>query len=193
MGSYPAVHKELAGFLSRQWDVDVLSIQWLTVGFPDNRHYLADSPRGRFFVTVDDLRDRRLASNTEAAFEILERAFQTAYELHHDCELEFVLAAVLDRMGNPTARLDSDTTVTVFPYVTGSSNPDGTHESAEQRRSVLGYLGRLHATAVLGQIATDTLGIPLRPVLAQALNDLDQRWDAGPYAELARKRLSQAA
>jgi spectinomycin phosphotransferase len=193
MGSSLPHHGELIRFLAQRWNIEVVSVRRLAVGFPDNHHYVVESGDARFFVTVDDLCKRRLASDPEAAFDLLERASQSAYMLRHDRKLEFVLAPVLDREGTSTARFDKNTAVTVFPFVEGSSSSDGEYGSPEQRRSVLGCLGRLHATSVSVPVTADTLRIPLRAELEQALEYLDCRWDTGPYSEMTRRRLFRSA
>ena len=92
MGSSLPHHRKLTHFLSQRWNLEAVSVRRWAVGFPDNHHYIVESSGARFFVTVDDLRKRRLSSDQDAAFDLLERAFQSAYMLRHDRKLEFILA-----------------------------------------------------------------------------------------------------
>jgi spectinomycin phosphotransferase len=49
----------LVAALGRGWDLDVASIRYLTVGFGSHHWVVADVPGARWFVTVDDLAERR--------------------------------------------------------------------------------------------------------------------------------------
>jgi spectinomycin phosphotransferase len=180
--------------LASLWDLQVNALRRLQVGSPDSHHYLADTSRGQFFVTVDDLRLKaRLASEPDAAFDLLEAALGTVHFLRHSVRLEFVLAPVMNRNGRTTARLSWQHSLAIYPFVEGTAGGGDSHVSAADRRVLLSDLGRLHATKQLRErVRRDPLDIPERHKLTQAIDDLGRPWGTGPYAEPTRALLDRA-
>jgi spectinomycin phosphotransferase len=183
---------QLIDLLSRQWSLDALSLERIAVGFPGSPHYRAVTPAGEWFVTVHDLSHGRLADGVDATFAALQSALLVARTVR-DAGLEFVLAPERDRRGGAIARLSSGLAVSVYPFVAGTSNPGGAHASAAERREVLDYLGRLHELRVIDCARRDSLTIPQRDRLEDAIQSIDLVWNVGPYSDRTRRLLAENA
>jgi hypothetical protein len=184
---------ELAQFLEDHWGLRDARLDYLAVGLGSHHWSARDSRGTRRFVTVDDLEaTHRAASDTDAAFDALDRAFGTAAALRDDAALEFVLAPLFDRDGAIVRRLSHRYAVTVSPFVDGESSPFGPYEEPDDRRAMGALLGRLHAATdhVPADLPLrDDFAIPSRAALVEALRDLHRKWDSGPFAEPTRKLL----
>jgi spectinomycin phosphotransferase len=180
--------------LSTNWSIRAASLVYEPVGF-GTHHYVATEDEGRrWFVNVDDLQMGGNGSDADTAFDNLDRAFRTAVLLR-EAGLEFVHAP-LERPGGVVDRLSERYALSVFVYVEGASNPGGAHASDEERRLVLNALGRIHAASGAvppGLPRRDTLEIPLRDALFEALDDPSAPWGNGPLSDTARALLAERA
>jgi spectinomycin phosphotransferase len=184
---------ELRRVLERHWGVADAQLEYLPVGF-GSHHWRALHPDGSpRFVTVDDLEAGfQAGTNTDTAFDGLVRAYQTAAWLRDNAELEFVVAPLRDEDGAVIRRVSDRYAVTVSPFVVGETKAWGPYESADERREMGHVLGRLHAATerVPPDLPRrDDLAIPSRAALVDALEDLDRRWDTGPFSEPTRRLL----
>jgi len=149
-----------------------------------------------WFITVDDLAAGHQASDPDASFSALERAYQTAAALRHGAALDFVVAPLPDSDGAIIRRLSDRYAVTVFPFIDGQSSEWGPYETNDERRTMCGILGRLHAATDLlpaGLPRIEDFALPARAALEDALSDLRRRWATGPFAEPTRRLLAESA
>ncbi len=179
----------LAALLRRHWSLPVTVLDHLPVGFGSHHWVAADEQSRRWFVTVDDLRSARW---TAAAYDQLRRAFETAAALRREAGLEFVLAPTPDGTGAVVRRLDRDHSVAVFPFLDATSADFGEFASADDRRAVLGLVGRLHSAT--RRVRPDLprredFDLPGRPHLLAAMARTGEPWRAGPFAEPTRELL----
>ncbi|MEV0157799.1 phosphotransferase [Micromonospora sp. NPDC050686] len=183
---------DLAAALADGWGLRVGASTYLPVGFGAYHWSVTDHDGRCWFVTVDDLAAGPEPADATCA--ALGRALATAVALHHDAGLEFVVAPVLGRAGEPLRRLDARYAVSVFPAVDGTAGRFGPHRPQDVPE-VLELLARLHAAtpAAAGTVAPADLAVPGRAGLVAALRDLDRPWTGGPFAEPARRLLADRA
>lgn len=169
------------------WGFAATSVRYAAVGFGSHHWVATDRAGERCFVTVDDLAKVRVGGDPDIMFARLEAAFGTARALR-DGGLEFVVAAEPDAEGRVLRRLSSGFSIAVFPFLEAQTPTAEEWRSDEERRAVIGLLGRLHrATAVAEGIAhRDAFTLPCRSDLTAALDELDQLWRGGPFSEPAR-------
>ena len=183
---------ELSAVVARHWGLDELRPEYVPVGF-GSHHWRA----GEWFITVDDLAAGHQADpDPDSSFRALDRAYQTAAALRHGAGLDFVVAPVPDSDGAVIRRLSDRYAVTVFPFVAGESSEWGPYETDDERRTMGGVLGRLHAATErlpAGLPRVEDLAVPARAALEHALSDLQQRWTTGPFAEPTRRLLAESA
>jgi spectinomycin phosphotransferase len=157
-------------------------------------HWAADGDDGlRHFVTVDDLDGREWLGDTrDAVFEGLRRALGTAAVLRYAAGLEFVVAPVPARDGEPVRRLGDRYAVSVFPYLAGHSHPFGTTLDERLRGLALDLVAALHlcTPVVRGCAPAHVLGFGGRSDLEAFLLDPGRPWDGGPFSESARHALA---
>lgn len=186
---------ELASLLERHWGFPRANLEYLPVGF-GSHHWRAENSRGvERFVTVDDLEAGFQAGpDADAAFAALERAYRTAATLRDEARLDFVVAPLPDEDGHVIRRVTDRYAVSVLPLVEGKTSTWGSYESSEDRRRMGAVLGRLHAAS--GHVPADLprredFTLPARDALVEALQDFDQPWSTGPFAEPARQLLRE--
>ena len=174
----------------RHWGLRQPRLEYQPVGF-GSHHWRA----GNAFVTVDDLTAGFHGDDVDSAFAALERAYRTAAALR-DGGLEFVLAPLDDDEGVQSRRIGERYTVSVAPFVDGTAGSFGPYETKEERRRLGELLGRLHdvgARVPAGLPRRDDLGIASRSALDEALADITQPWQTGPFAEPTRVLLAARA
>ena len=183
----------LAETLRSIWKIDVETLRYLPVGFGSHHYFASDGSGHRWFITVDALKEKSCYDgDQEVAFKARDAAFRTTLALRR-AGLEFVLAPIEAPNATVLARLNEKYAASVFPFVEGTSNTTGEHRSVEERRVLLECLGRLHAEEEIlksGLLSRESLTVPLRSELLQALDDLDSQWSSGRYGELTRSLLS---
>jgi spectinomycin phosphotransferase len=174
------------------WGLRDPRLEYLPVGF-GSHHWRAKNA----FVTVDDLAAGfQGGADVDSAFAGLERAYRTAATLRDGGSLEFVLAPLDDDEGVQSRRICDRYAVNVAPFIDGTSSSFGAYESKDERRRMAGLLGRLHAAGenVPADLPRrDDLRIPSRSALDEALANLGQAWQTGPFAEPARVLLAARA
>ena len=182
--------------LERHWRLHPVTLDYLPVGFGSHHWRAVDASGAEHFVTVDDLAAGFQTPGMDDAFAALERAYTTAAFLRDEAKLDFVVAARPDDEGAVIRRVTERYAVTVSPLVAGETSEWGPWESVDDRRSMGGVLGRLHA--VTNEIPAKLLrredfAIPSRSVVMEALHALNRPWNSGPFAEPTRQLLAKAA
>ena len=181
--------------LERHWGL-CAELEYLPVGFGSYHWRAVDERGGSRFVTADDLTAGfQAGDDADTAFRALERAYGTAAAVR-ERGLEFVVGPLPDREGAVVRRLTERYTLSVAPYVDGGSSTFGDYESADERRTIAGVLGRLHAATdgvEPGLPRPDDFTLPCRDGLGAALQQLGQRWSSGPFGEPTRELLGSTA
>ncbi len=188
-------HAELAAALADGWGLKDARLEYVPEG-GGSHHWRCLAGDQEVFVSADDLTATfHAATDEDAAFAALERAYGVAGALRDRAGLGFVVAQAPDRDGRRLRRLGRRYAVRAQPFVQGTPGVFGEYSPGD-RRSVAELLARLHRAtervpAGLPQV-TD-LRIPSRASLEAALADVDRPWESGPWAEPARALLAARA
>jgi hypothetical protein len=178
------------------WSLRAATLVYRPVGFGSHHWELTDTAGGRRFVTVDDLRSRRVTVGEplSAGYDRLRAALAAAQALRA-AGRDFVVAPLPSRDGEPLARLADAFAVAVYPFVAGESFDSGNY-SPEHRRAVLDLVVSVHAAApqVRGRALPDDYAIAFRDAVAATL-DRNDAGDPGlgPYARPAAALLAAHA
>jgi spectinomycin phosphotransferase len=189
------VRADLSAALEDGWGLNDARLEYVPEG-GGSHHWHCVAGDEKVFVSADDLSATfHAATDEDAAFAALERAYGVAGALRDRAGLGFVVAQIPDRAGRRLRRLGRRYAVRVEPFVRGTPGVFGEYSPGD-RRSVAELLGRLHRAtdrvpAGLPQV-TD-LRIPSRASLEVALADVDRPWESGPWAEPARALVAARA
>ena len=125
----------LAAALARGWGVAVASMTYRPVGFGSHHWEVLDAAGTRWFVTADELENKRhwLGEPLAAAFGRLRAALAAASDLR-DCGAAFVVAPVPTADGEPLARVHDRFGVALYPFVDGQSFEWGEFAAPAHRR-----------------------------------------------------------
>ena len=179
--------------VSSGWGFDTVAVDYLAAGF-GSHHWIATGADGvQCFLTVDDLAAKEfLGASAAAAFDALSKAFQLARAVQAQ-GLEWVVAPLTGLDGGVLRWLDDRYSIAAFPYVEGTSARE--YASTQERLDVVELIAELHrsADAVRGLARAETFHLPHCADLQVGLQSLDGPWSAGPYAEPARKLLTEHA
>ena len=182
----------LSRALATAWGIDVTALEYAPVGAGSHHWHVRDRAGRRWFVTVDDLDQKAwFGDGRERALAGLRSAYQTAITLR-DGGLDFVVAPIRTREGEPLRRLSARYSLAVLPFVDGTPGEFGQYAEAE-RAAIPELLARLHAQAPAAAaelVPRLSLAIPGRASLELALRALDQPWTGGPLSEDARSAVS---
>ncbi|HZM84128.1 MAG TPA: aminoglycoside phosphotransferase family protein [Candidatus Limnocylindrales bacterium] len=163
----------LATTLKRGWGIAAGQLTYVPVGF-GTHHYRAGD---RWWVNVDAT--RRPGK--------LDKALRAVVALA-EAGLEFVHAPRPLSNGGCVAALPGSYAVSVFEVIEGQSYEFGEFPDPELRREVLAALARLHAARPRIRPEPDSLSIPHRDTVFDAL---DREWAGGPFGEPARTLITQ--
>jgi len=186
---------DLAAALSDGWGLAPAELRYVPEG-GGSHHWRCLAGAREWFVSADDLTATfHAATDEDAAFAALERAYGVAGALRDRAGLEFVVAQIPDRDGRPLRRFGRRYAVRVEPLVAGRAGAFGVHPS-EDRRRVATLVARVHAAS--DRVPPDLppvtdLRIPSRSALEAALADVAGPWRSGPLAEPARALLAARA
>jgi spectinomycin phosphotransferase len=188
---------ELRLALEQGWDLRPAELSYAPVG-AGSYHWLARDPAGadggRWFVTVDDLDGKPwLGSSRDDVYAGLAAALGTARWLQHKAGLGFVAAPEPTLAGASVHRLSPRYAVALYRYIEGRSGEFGHRLPPEARDQLVDLLAALHQVTPGSRVPVARPGLPGRAGLEQALADLGRPWSGGPFAELARARLTGAA
>lgn len=194
MRSLPAdlAPERLADALAGGWGLDAAALEYVPEGGGSYHWKLAGGDGPPCFVTVDDLDGKDWLGETRpAAFGGLRRALSTAAALRDEAGLEFVVAPIAARDGQPLRRVDGRYTVAVYPFQAGQSYPFGRYTDARLRGQALDMIAALHrsTTAVRGRAPRHVLRFSGRGDLNAFLLDPGHPWHGGPFAEAAHRLL----
>jgi spectinomycin phosphotransferase/16S rRNA (guanine(1405)-N(7))-methyltransferase len=173
----------LTAVLARGWGLTAAALAYRPVGWGSHHWEVTDASGTRWFVTADELENKRhaRAESLTEAFGRLRASLATAVELR-GLGLEFVVAPVPARDGEPLVRASEQFSVALFPWVDGQSFDWGNFPGLAHRQAVLDMLVAIHAappTAARHALADD-FAIPHRDELEAALAGAPA--GAGPYA-----------
>ena len=175
----------LVSALGRSWGMAVTSMQYRPVGWGSHHWEVADAAGPRWFVTVDELGNKRLSASEPLAtgFARLCASLASAMDLRA-CGRTFVVAPVPTRGGEPAARVNGRFALAVYPFVAGQSFDWGEFSSSAHRLSLLGLLADMHtAPAIASRHALpDDFAVPFRDELEAACVPDGDVADCGPYA-----------
>jgi spectinomycin phosphotransferase len=185
---------QLARVLAGEWGLAPAGLRYAAVGFGDHHWELTDTSGGRWFITVAGLAGGWRGTGPAEGLADLRAALGTVTALKQ-AGLDFAVAPVPARTGQPLAPLGPGHAVTVFPWLDGETGDFSEPLPAADQLTLVTLLASLHnATGVAGD------GAPVRSPelagradLAAALGDLDQPWLTGPYGEPARRLLAEHA
>jgi Phosphotransferase enzyme family len=185
----------LASHLVELWGLAADAVEYLAVGF-GSHHWLVIEDERRWFVTVDDLDAKKhsVDDRRDAVFQRL-RAALSAARVAADRGLDFVVAPIRAADDDVVGRIDDRYAAAVYPFLDGTTYRYGDFRTVAHRDAVLGMVARLHDVAdpaTTGALSDD-LVIPRREDLSVAIGALGERWDSGPYGELARALLDRHA
>ena len=135
----------LVAALGRSWGMAVASTRYRAVGWGSHHWEVADAAGSRWFVTVDELENKRLSASEPlaAGFARLRAALTAAVDLRA-CGRTFVVAPVLTRHGEPLTRVNDKFGVAVYPFADGQSFDWEEFSSPVHRLSVLDLLVDTH-------------------------------------------------
>ena len=183
----------LRAALEAGWSLSADTLTYRAVGFGSHHWEATDQTGTRWFVTVDDLRTRRLRTGEPlAAAGSRLRASLAAAQALRAAGHDFVVAPLPTGDGEPLARLDDVFTVAVCPFVTGESLDWDTF-TPPHRLAVLDLLLAVHAAPpeVCDRALTDDYAVPFRDAVTATLDG--HRPASGPYAEPAAELLAAHA
>jgi spectinomycin phosphotransferase len=186
---------DLAHAVTSAWDLEVVHLLYIPKGY-GSYHWFAETPAGRYFLTVDDLAIKPwLGGSPDSTFEGLEAAYDSALALRRHAHLRFVVAPVPQVGGGTALRLSERYALTVFPFVDGEPGIWGDPISRTDREQLLRRLAELHQStpAAASRAPRHGVVLPGRAVLEAAFEDLDRPWTGGPFSEAARRELTSHA
>jgi spectinomycin phosphotransferase/16S rRNA (guanine(1405)-N(7))-methyltransferase len=175
----------LASALGHSWAIAVASVRYRAEGWGSHHWDVADAAGSRWFVTADDLAEKRLWEDGPAAaqFGRLRAALTAAADLR-DCGRTFVVAPVPARDGAPLTLVSGRFAVAVYPFVSGQSFTWGEFSSPEHRPGVLALLAAVHTApaAASRRALADDFAVPHRAGLEAALGPARETAGCGPPA-----------
>ena len=182
--------------LGRWWGVAVASMEYRPVGWGSHHWEVTDTAGRRWFVTVDELEDKRLSASEPlaAGFGRLRAALAAARDLRA-CGRTFVVAPLPAGDGEPLARVGEKFGVALYPFIDGQSFEWDEFSSSAHRLGVLSLLIAVHTApaAASRHALADDFGVPLRDELEAACAVGGGADDGGPYARPAALLLRQNA
>lgn len=186
----------ISAALSAHWHMDAAALTYAPLGF-GSHHWIAKTVDGEtWFITIHDLRSEYLGENEERSFEVLGTSFQTAAALRDAANLPFVIGPIANASRGWIHRLDERYSMAVFPSLDVEPTEFGRFQHESDRNDAMRLIGAIHsATSQLSvdRLRQETFVVPKRAKLLQMLSELDVSWNAGPYAEPARRLLRDHA
>jgi spectinomycin phosphotransferase/16S rRNA (guanine(1405)-N(7))-methyltransferase len=186
----------LRAALAAGWSLRAATLAYRPVGFGSHHWEVTDTGGARRFVTVDDLRTRRVTTGEPlaAGYDRLRSALTAAQALRA-AGRDFVVAPLPARDGGPLTLLAGSFAVAVYPFVAGESFDWGNY-TPEHCRAVLDLLVAVHTAPpeVHGRALPDDYAIAFRDTVTAALDGSDKGDPGlGPYARPAAELLTAYA
>jgi len=174
--------------LAEGWGISVTAARYRAVGWGSHHWDVTSAPGARWFVTVDELENKRLSRREPlaAGFRRLRAALAAATDLR-DVGAAFVVAPVPADDGEPLARVGDRFAAAVYPFIDGQSFEWGEFSSPEHRRGVLGLVAAVHSApaAARRRALADDFAVPHRDELEAACDPGGEPPGCGPYARPA--------
>ena len=166
----------VAEWLAQGWGLACSRVDYVPMGAGSQNWSVVLADGTRRFIKAEPI---------GSSSEFFATTYATAAALG-DAGLDFVVAPIRDRDGEPRRRVSPEWEMAVFPFVEGRNST-----SAPEDRVLVGEtIGRLHAGAVVPPIVVRWEPGWYQPELRRLLaKDLDRRWDGGPFGERARSLL----
>jgi hypothetical protein len=163
----------LASQLARGWELAVATMAYQAVGFGSHHWAVTDEAGARWFVTADDLEDKRqsLGEPLTAAFDRLRASLTVASDLR-DHGRTFVVAPVRTRDGQPLVRANDRFGVALYPFIDGQSFTWGEFSTPAHRQAMLDLVIGVHTAprAAARHALTDDFAVPHRDELEATLD-----------------------
>jgi len=186
----------LAASLESGWGLTVAAMTYRAVGWGSHHWDVTGTDRQRWFVTVDELENKRHSESEPlaAGFGRLRGALAAAGDLQA-CGRPFVVAPVPARDGEPLTRVGGRFGVAVYPFIDGQSFEWGEFTSPEHRLGVLGMLAAVHAApaAARRNALTDDFAVPCRDAVEAACDGAGVIADCGPASPIREIRCGRTA
>ena len=177
----------LAVTLARGWGIEVAGLEYRAVGFGSHHWEVVEAGGARWFVTADDLAQRR-NSGHETYPQVRTRlaaSLGAARTLRNtSTDLDFIVAPIPSLDGAVLLSVGEQFVTTVYPLLEGESFSWGPLRRDGQSAAVLAMLIGIH-NAPLGRTSgapEDDFRVQQRDELEQALADGADVPDRGPYA-----------
>jgi spectinomycin phosphotransferase len=177
--------RSLTTALATRWSI-AADLEYVPKGGGSYHWRVRDRGRPAYFVTLDDLDTKPwIARDRDTTFTGLAAAYETAWALHHEGGLAFVVAPVRSDGGEVIVRFDDRHGLSLFPFVVGEAGTWGEPIAAAQRARLQRELARLHqAAAGHRTLRRRPHELAERDLILEALASLDDEpWSGGPYAE----------
>jgi hypothetical protein len=182
--------------LERHWGIRAASVRYRAVGWGSHHWAVSGEDGSRWFVTADELENKRLtqAEPLAAGFWRLRAALAAATDLR-ECGAMFVVAPVPARDGEPLARVSSRFGVAVYPFASGQSFDWAGFSSPAHRLAVLDMLAATHTAppAARRRAHADDFRVPHRDEMEAACQPGADPPDRGPYSRPAARLVQQHA
>jgi spectinomycin phosphotransferase/16S rRNA (guanine(1405)-N(7))-methyltransferase len=186
----------LTDALARSWGITVASIGYRPVGWGSHHWDVTGADGRRWFVTADELENKRLtqAESLADGFARLRAPLAAAMALRA-AGGSFVVAPVPTGDGEPLVRARGRFGLAVYPHVEGESFTWGERFPPSHRAAVLGMLTQVHAAPpdVRRHALTDDFTVPHRDGLTAAFGPGGDPGDCGPYARRAWQLIREHA
>jgi hypothetical protein len=137
--------ERLPDVLAEHWELCALTLEYVPEGGGGYHWRLTDAGGRRYFVTVDDLGTKDwMRARKDELLNGLSRALRTSAALRYDAGLQFVIAPIAARDGQPLRPIHGPYTASVFPILPGRSHPFRPYTDARLRNQVLDMIAALH-------------------------------------------------
>jgi Phosphotransferase enzyme family len=179
--------ESLAATLARGWGIEVAGLEYRALGFGSHHWEVVEAGGARWFVTVDDLAQRRNTEReTNAQVQArLAAGIGAARTLRNtSTDFEFIVAPVPSLDGAVLLPAGEGFCTTVYPLLEGESFSWGPFRYDDQLAAVLAMLIAVHR-APLGRTAgapVEDFRVQRRDVLEQALDEGAEAADRGPFS-----------
>jgi hypothetical protein len=178
----------LADALLSGWGIAAASLAYLAVGWGSHHWDVADSAGRRWFVTVDELENKRVsdAESLAAGLGRLRASLRSALALQ-EAGLDFVVAPrparLTDDAGEPALRFGGRFAVSVYPFTEGQSFDWGSWTPGV-RSAVLAMVAAVHLAppAACREARAEDFGVPFLGQVEAVLAGR-QPAEAGPYTQ----------
>ncbi len=184
----------LRGALARGWGLGVAAMEYLAVGWGSHHWDVRDEAGRRWFVTVDELENKRVSDAESAAdgFARLRASLRSAVALR-DAGCAFVVAPVPGDGGEPAVAFGGRFAVAVYPFIDAERSAWG-EWTPEGRAGTHRMIAAVHmAPAWVRRYAfADDFGVPFR-ALTEAACDGWVPPETGPYAGAVARLLREHA